>query len=671
MILLGACADDAPVPITIAIPAGTAPAIDAALRDLVELTPDAGLRADTAAPPSGLAIEVAIDLSCVQCYRMDATGPERWTVHAGDLLGAQYGVAHMLENLGFRFRTPTDTYIPAHAAFDPAATASLDVLHTPKTPGHRGLQLHTLHPIEAHFALWTATDDTYARRIFDWIVKNRGNHVQWPALDDIMQPARHTDWQAMTQTLLADAHARGLTVGLGVQMFGASNMQRAFDLSDDDSGTIPFETEMQARLPLVTAGLPFDDYVLAFGEFSGTDPDRFIAAVNATVAALRTLAPAAKVEASIHVGKDLRVTYRGEDLPFYFLVKYADPAIVPNLHTVMFYNLFEDAGGAYGHDDFAEHRAYLLDRMRSGAPAVYYPESAYWVAFDNSVPLFLPLYVRSRWLDLTKLDEAARAENMRGLDGHLVFSSGWEWGYWLNDYASLRASYELPGAYRDLIADAFGADLAPAVDIVTELADVQADALIHQRLAPYLAGRDTLIDAGDRLGIHSQPDRITLEDLVTMSPDGRAAFAADRVAKLDDLATSLEALSTRAAKLHLESSRWSREVRDGLAVTAARARYVTSTYQAALAQLAGEDPAPALARMTAALDTGTAAVTRRDADPHHDGPAEQLYGRPDNVTVYGFGYLYQAHTLCYWHREQVQLANLLGGVSAALPSCIL
>jgi hypothetical protein len=156
-----------------------------------------------------------------------------------------------------------------------------------------------------------------------------------------------------------------------------------------------------------------------------------------------------------------------------------------------------------------------------------------------------------------------------------------------------------------------------------------------------------------------------------MSADARAAFAADRVAKLDDLALALEALRTRADRLDLDDSRWSREVRDGLAVTAARARYVTSTYQAALAQLAGDDPAPALARMSSALDAGTAAVARRDADPHHDGPADQLYGRPDNVTVYGFGYLYQAHTLCYWHREEVQLANLLDGVSAALPSCIL
>src|SRR5688572_22539658 len=144
----------------------------------------------------------------------------------------------------------------------------------------------------------------------------------------------------------------------------------------------------------------------------------------------------------------------------------------------MFYNLFEDAGGAYEQDNFFEHRDYLLDRMRQRKPAVYYPESAYWVAFDNSVPLYLPAYVRSRWLVLDGIGA--------GLHGHLVFSSGFEWGYWLNDVASLRASYALPDRYEALIDDAFGTDLAALAPIVSELASIEASALIDERLAAYV-----------------------------------------------------------------------------------------------------------------------------------------------------------------------------------------
>ena len=649
---LAACGEES-TPITIVAPAELADA----MHEFVELTPYDGLA--VADSPRGLTIELVVDLTCRECYRIDETAPDHWTVHTGDVLGAQYGAAHALENLGFRFRHPFDPYIPAEPKFAPEAAASLGVLHEPHVPGQRGLQLHTLHPIEAYFSIWESGSELEARKIFDWIIKNRGNHVQWPALDDIMDPARHTEWQAHTTELLDRAHARGLTVGLGVQIFGSGNMQNAFDLSD--STTIPFETELAQRVPLVT-GVPFDDYVLAFGEFYGEDPERFIGAVNATAAAIEAARPEAGIHASIHVGADQRVTYMGEELPYYFLVKYADPAIVPNIHTVMYYNLFEDAGGAYGHADFSEHRAYLLDRMQTGKPAVYYPESAYWIAFDNSVPLFLPIYVRSRWLDLNGLP---------GLQGHLVFSSGWDWSYWLHDVASLRASYELPPSHEALVADAYAPDLGPeAARLVAELAELQATALIDQRLAPYLSGRDALIDAGDTLGIHSQPDRITFADLVAADVPARATFERDVLAPLTAFAGELERLRDEIHALDLPASRWSRELVDGFDVTAARARFVATTYEVALAHLAGTPTADGRARAATALEAGAVAIRHRH-DDLHDSDRERATGRPPNVTVYGYGYLHQADSQCYWQRELIQLDDLLAGTSTAIPHCFL
>ena len=35
---------------------------------------------------------------------------------------------------------------------------------------------------------------------------------------------------------------------------------------------------------------------------------------------------------------------------------------------------------------------FLFDRLENGLPVAYFPESAYWVAFDNSVPTYLPMY---------------------------------------------------------------------------------------------------------------------------------------------------------------------------------------------------------------------------------------------------------------------------------------
>ena len=65
----------------------------------------------------------------------------------------------------------------------------------------------------------------------------------------------------------------------------------------------------------------------------------------------------------IHVGDDLTVTYNDQEMIYYFLAAYADSNITPWVHTVMFYNLFERAGGAYHHEEFDQHRRFLLNRL--------------------------------------------------------------------------------------------------------------------------------------------------------------------------------------------------------------------------------------------------------------------------------------------------------------------
>jgi hypothetical protein len=667
------CGDDVAGGITVVAPPDLAPA----LGGLARLAGDGRVTVETVADPTaaaadggGYRIAVVADLDCTECYRIDAAGDRAWLVHGGDLLGAQYGVAALLEHLGFRFRSPYDTYAPWAPRFDPAAAADLGVVHSPEVRV-RGLQLHTLHPIEAYWAMWEPGADHLAEadRIFSWVIANRGNFIQWVALNDILDPARHAEWQGQTQTLLEHAHALGLRVGLNIQLFGQANKQNAFDLSDDTTGTVPLADELAARLPLVIDGLPFDVYDLSFGEFFSADPDTFIAAVDQTYAALHARAPAAEIHAVVHVGADQRVMYRGEDLIYYFLVKFCDPAIIPEIHTVMFYDLYENAGGAYDHEDFSEHRAYLLQRMAAGQPVAYFPESAYWVTVDDSVPIYVPLYVRSRWLDLDRLAADPGAGGHR-LDEHLIFSSGWEWGYWLGDYASLRASYQRPAAYRDLLADAFGDDLAPAVDPVVALTESEHASMIDGRLSPYLSGRDLGSQLARSLDITGPPDRITFGDLAASDPAARAAFAGDQLARLDAFAADLEARAAQIDGLDLHGP-WADELRDGVDVTALRARFVVTAYQASLAQLAGDEATYQQGHdaCQGLLDQAKAIVGRRRAHMHAPDPS-RLVQRIGNHTLYQYGYLYNADTLCYWEREMRQL-EVQDGDDARVPDCLL
>lgn len=659
LVLVPGCGDDLPGRITIL----TGPGWEPALRELAALTPYTGLSVNTA-PGDGYRIDVLDDPAIpLEGYRLEHAG-DTVRVMAHDVLGAQYGVAAALESLGFRFRHPFDPRVP----HTPTLEAVDEQLHAPDIR-IRGFQFHTLHPIEAYFAFWepSPTSTTEAHQIIDWVIKNRGNYVQWVPVDDIMDPARHAAWKAFTRELLDYAHARGVRVGLNIQLFGQSNLQQAFDLSDDESGLVPIADEIAARLPLITEGLPFDVYHLSFGEFFNADPDRFIGAVNEVRAQLRVLAPAAEMHGLIHVGAEQRVAYQGEELLYYFLVKYADPSIIPDVHTVMFYNLFEDAGGAYHHDRFDEHLAYLRERMCAGLPSSYLPETAYWIAFDNSVPQLLPIYVHNRWLDLHEL---RRVPGPCGtLDQHILFSSGWEWGYWLHDVTALRASYDLPASPRALLEDQLAPDLGIHVAaIVDRLAHLQRDALQHRRLIAYLAGRDSVIDLGDTLGILAQPDRITFDDLIASGDV--AGFRAGVHAPLTAYADRLDGLATELRAFTLPDTRWAREIVDGFRIDQLRARFVLALYAATMASIEGD---AATARdqheaATALLEEARRVVTARHADLHAL-QGRRLVEETTTRTTFQYGYLRMADTVCYWERELTQVAAILGNTTVVPPSC--
>ncbi|MBV8762755.1 MAG: hypothetical protein JO257_36055 [Deltaproteobacteria bacterium] len=653
VVVTAACGDNFQGNISIETPDAWAGAVG----EFVALTPARGLSLGTG---GALRIRVTDDAAIpAEGYAVAPDGAGRWIVHAHDVLGAQYGVAAALENLGFRWRHPYEIYAPAEPT---DRGQEIGQVHVPQIRV-RGLHIHTLHPIEGYFALWepSAGSTSDAHRIIDWIIKNRGNYIQWAGLDDILKPDRYALWKPFTQELIAYAHARGVGIGLDIELFGQSNLQNAYDLSDDQTGMVPISQEVAARLPPITQDLPFDVYDLSFGEFFDAQPQKLIDAINEVAAQLRTFAPQAEMHALVHVGATQRVTYMGMDMIYYFLVKYADPSVVPDIHSVMYYDLFEDAGGAYQHTDFSEHRQYLEDRMCAGQKAAYHPEDAYWVAFDNSVPMFDPVYVHSRFVDLDGLARTGCA-----LDEHLIFSSGWEWGYWLNDVTSLRASYELPGAAQDGIVDAYAPDLgADAAAIVDRLATAQHDALMTQHLAGYMAGRDAVIDAGRVLHIVSQPDRITFDQLTPAMID---SFTATVLGPLQDHITALAKIEHDFARLDLPDNRWAREIRDGIHIDLLRAEFVLHSYDAVIDHLNGTSGRH-LQLAEQVLAEAKATVVDHDGDLH-DTHGRRLIDKTTNQTTYQFGYLYMADTLCYWNRELAQVKNLLGDTSVIPPACV-
>ncbi|MCG3174494.1 MAG: hypothetical protein GMKNLPBB_02733 [Myxococcota bacterium] len=657
----------APVGVVISADAELAPALE----QWVNWIGESRIRFQSGGPQAGqAAIKVTKGALCAGCYRLDKQGGA-WTVTA-DVLGAIHGLSALLHSMGVRFNHPFHSYAPAELK---APAAKTGVTVEPRMT-LRGLHLHTLHPIEAFYDFWEPGEDNFQRavKVLNWTAANGGNYVQWVGLNNIsLKPNERESWRAHTRRILDAAKARGMKTGLGVQLFcGRSNLQKALCIVDNpELPEAELQTALEKRLKDIFADLPFDNLSLSFGEFFANQPEKFVAMINRLVAELAKDFPGMEMSTTIHVGnkEDQYVEYQGKRVQYYFLVQFADPRLIPWVHTVMYFNLFEDAGGAYEHDEFNEHRDYLLDRLRKKQRVGYHPESAYWVSFDNSVPIYAPVYLHSRALDLEEIDKRSLAQGGDPLKEHSLFSSGWEWGYWINDVMTLQLNHRA-FVWKEWLRDywsAWGADGEKAAAAIEAAADAQREGLIGKRLAAYLAGWDSSQDSGVRLGIIAQPQRTPFSSLKTMDAAKRNEFRSRVLEPLAVLAGKLEAAHAMAPA---SNGKWLRELKDGLEVTALRARYMHSLFQAVLRQLDGAASSPELFREArdyyARAET---VVKRRHGDLWDTGGGRVLDARP-NATLYPHGYLLMADTLCYWKRDLVQAEFAAGVSNNPEPSCL-
>jgi hypothetical protein len=595
------------------------------------------------------------------------------TLAGGGLLGRQYAAYDLLHRVGARFFHPEQEWYPAAPTWPDAA---MDLERTPAIRW-RSASLHLTHPLELGdaFRLGKPEYELEAKRYIDWQLKNLASYGE-----DGIGAGEYARYGL----------ERGLMRSTGLGLYG--QQQGASGLIDPDSPKTA-EEQLADAIEARFAAPDTDKYPIRL--FSvGFQPTEFTTEPeDEVVAHLRFIAdyivehhPDVMLLATFHATKKPLSEKYGVS-PYALMVP-AHERYGVNIHTLMFYDL-ERPAPVYGNTDFN----YLADFMRQYAGTRrlwYFPESAWWLTFDLPVPLYLPITIEARSRDLAALrdlvdstwQDGQAAAGDHGLDGHRVFGSGHEWGYWQNEYCSYRMAADLDYDWKDCIADItspMGPAAATVASTLQALVAHQQTVFFDAELLRYLVGTDKETEAAAAVGVVFHPLPPKPEEILAWTDAELTTWETVTAPKLLEMASTyagfVSTLAPLEASVPASAAPFFREIRDGIEATGLRARHGAEVYGALAArrhaQLRGGDDASA-AMLAAAKATTAAALTvihRREADYRYlpiersIGGGESLDG-DENWTIYPYRYLARTHWAFYWTQANARVTEALAGAGA-------
>lgn len=563
--------------------------------------------------------------------------------------------ALLQEKLGFRFVHPRQTVYPAHRRWP--LPKSFTFSGRPRFVS-RGFHLHTLHPAELTEQLHDPNyPNSYAdvASYLDWLARNGQNSFQFFLLRGIDR----TRWIPHARRIVNYAHSRGIRCGVEVSL--SMLQQQAFQVIDllkplpsyrqqvDDSLAWLF----QAGWDFVTLDSTMGEYLPALGKLMPELQSYFETQV------------AARYHARLFLATHVIRRGGGSGVPGPLA---ASSAIL--IHSVMCYSASEPKAPVYGN----LNQRFLLAAARdenSRRETWYWPESSYWVCFDTSVPLLLLTYLDSRYEDM---EQMARI----GVSGHLTFTSGWEWGYWLTDWSVARWSWDYAGAGHKSATAPLSclAELFPDPGLLRDFQEALALQnlwLKDQELQRYLSALTPFAELPPPLAHAFQPSPDFSYSWLRFSASNKETLAVlnGPVPELEQYARAMELVCDRLeARIGLlkklpgmSGAPWAlaQELATGLKVGALRARHRALTLRALIAGRRGPafsfgtgyESERFLARAREVRTAAQTLVTLQEG--RYRFPVGSLARCRESLSAYQFGYLFPASQLFFWRREEEQV----------------
>jgi len=679
--------------VSVAVPVGAAPGLQDAAADLAQV-----LAARSGQPERAVVLGAATSAptAVVVAVELDPNAPAAWTdqgyaidrhawsasrhglrVRARHWTGGMYGLFAVAQALGVQWHHPEETWLPPA---DVTATLPWDFAGKPETPRFalRGLHEHTQHPIEASDWYLRPGDPALramASRYLRWLARNRNNLASF----HLLKTVDLGKWTPYAQDLAQEAHRLGIQ--LGVVTSFADEQQHNYkhidqNLKGPDGAVVADDVQIRASLDkLAAAGLDFVVLQIGTSEFTKPEDARVLAWLDTTTNHLAQKHPHVRPWVWIHTTCGL---HDEQGQPFYHLPRKASPKLGFWVHTTMFYDL-EHPAPVYGCQNFhAQHQ--LLKAELGKRPMAYFPESAWWLGFDSNLPLALPITGWSRAHDLQLLPAT-------GMEAHVTFSTGREWGYWQYDHYVLQAGWQAGlgwQAYLDRTAPLFGNQGAKVAQVLWKWSLLQKKHLYDEdpdRIF-YLAGELAQDEIGESAGILARRPKPAFAKVLAYPPAAWQTWLAQYealVATRPAYAALLADLPPATSATRPVEQKLLAEAREVLELYVLRLDHVRELYAAVVAMrpwreavlaagTGGEPPqavreaamAKAQAHIQAAGLISQAVVKRlQAAETRYRYPVALLARpKPETLTSYPFGYLEQTSTGHFWVRRDEQLKTL-------------
>ncbi|HEY4176399.1 MAG TPA: hypothetical protein VGM90_06190 [Kofleriaceae bacterium] len=599
------------------------------------------------------------------------------TLEGGSQLAQQWAIYELMETLGVRYFHPEQTLYPKELRW-PAAP--IDVTTSPAF-ARRALHAHRTHPIELSAPLDASPADTerLQKHWIDWNVK-----------------IRSTDADGWDESVIGTyAYDRGFPRDTGINL--VSSQQGSHPVLDPDDPR-PEHEQMQAAIDDAMAdrdGVPSPSsfgFTINPSEFTTVDADLTIDRMTFITNYIHQRWPDVEVRTINHgtgQGPDPKYHVR-----FFDLSQFAPPELAVQAHTLMFYDL-DRAAPVYGNQNFNFLRDWMITQQ-AVRRIHYFPETSWWLTFDLPVPLFLaPVSLEARDHDLATLAPYAQGDSTAktGIVGHLAFSSGQEWGYWLIDYCTQRMAWDLSLGWKGCLAHAFegftnGAAIA---DLLGEVGDAQVAPMRDPGILAMLVGSDDETEAAAGAGIVFHPLPPPPGEVLGWTDDQVAAFTQASVAPLPAMSEQYATWADKAAMLAGEQSEdlapWVSEMADGLRVTGLRLEHSHKVYDLTLQLRAAvkANDFTAVQALEGHAYADVRAITLQAKDVIEEREVNYRYasslttagdepGTPGalaNQTIYTYRYLGRTHRLFYWTRPDDQVKAMFGVDTVALSDRII